>query len=98
MLLLVNGLAPWFLTAALVEPQLVTPTMTFGFGWVPLGGAAVPPTALRVGRVPKVSSHGPPLEPPHIKEPMIVFDELLPDTKPCESLRCIRLPWSRQRG
>ena len=30
---------------------------------------------MRFGRLPKLTTHGPPLEPPHIREPMIVLLE-----------------------
>jgi hypothetical protein len=60
MLLLVNGLAPCTLTDWLVAPKLVTPMTTFDLNAVPL---CCPVSA---GRIPKLLSHGPPLDPPHI--------------------------------
>jgi hypothetical protein len=43
-------------------------------------------------------SHGPPLDPPHIKDPMTVLLELAADLKPCESFRSISSPLSKQTG
>jgi len=56
----------------LVEPQLVTPTTTL---WL----AAVPKVVgeVNVGGFPRFTTHGPPLDPPVIREPIIVlFEEL----------------------
>ena len=75
-LALVNGLAPCSLGALLIYPQLVTPTMRLGVDSEP---AVVP---VSVGRFPKLISHGPPLEPPHISDPMMVLLELGALTKP----------------
>ena len=76
MFVLKNGLAPCCLTAVLVYPQLVVPTTMFGFGYVP---GVVPVSA---GRKPKFTSHGPPLEPPHMREPMIVLFAFALDLNP----------------
>ena len=69
MLPLVNGDAPCCLTVVLVYPQLVTPTTV-------LRAAALPKLVPeRFGAIPRLTCHGPPLEPPVINEPMIVLFE-----------------------
>src|SRR5262245_55851854 len=71
MLPLVKGAAPISLGPLLMSPQLVTPTTAL------MKSAAVPAVVeVKVGRMPKLTSHGPPLEPPHISEPIIVLLEL----------------------
>jgi hypothetical protein len=72
----VNGLAPMYLTASFVDPQLLTPTTWLGVAEAP---DAVP---VNVGRTPKFTIQLPPLDPPHIREPIIVLfaesDEITP--------------------
>ena len=71
-----NGLAPISLGALLTYPQLATPTTVLGVDSEP---DVVPVSA---GRLPKFTSHGPPLEPPHISDPMTVLLESGALTKP----------------
>ena len=92
MLVLRKGLAPCCFGPVLVEPQLVTPTTVFDAAPDP---AVVPMSA---GGAPKVANHGPPLEPPHISDPINVLFALLEDLKPCESLRSMISPLSRHAG
>jgi hypothetical protein len=74
MLPLKNGLAPCSFWPVLAYPQLVTPTTMLGFEKVP---AVVP---VRAGLIPRLISHGPLFDPPHIREPIIVLLEFAEDT------------------
>lgn len=67
MLLPVKGLAPISFGPALSKPQLVTPMTTFASDDEP------PVVPVSFGRTPKLTIQGPPLDPPHISEPMIVL-------------------------
>src|SRR5216684_3415041 len=87
-----NGLAPIHFTALLVEPQLVTPITWFGMGAEPTD---VP---VSVGWIPKLINHGPPLDPPHIRDPMMALSEYVGSIAPCASLRSMRPALSRQPG
>ena len=62
-----------------------------------IGGSAICGRG-QSGRIPKLTSHGPPLDPPHISEPIRVLLASGTDLKPCESFLSMSCPLSRQAG